>query len=140
MDKCQQFIDKVSKLRFLKLKERQINKFNRLLLKKEGNIAWFINRANPHAGSASGGPPQAGSSWAEISGPQEASASPPWTGSSWAEITDAQAVSTISQGDSTAPHGQVVPRQRMLTPRQSAPPLKQPALTPREIVLSPTGR
>ena len=32
MDKCQQFIDKVSELRFLKIKERQVNKFNRLLL------------------------------------------------------------------------------------------------------------
>ena len=41
MDKCQQFIGKVSELRFLKIKERQVNKFNRLLLKKEGNMTWF---------------------------------------------------------------------------------------------------
>ena len=41
MDKCQQFIDKVSELRFLKIKERQVNKFNRLLLTKQGNITWF---------------------------------------------------------------------------------------------------
>ena len=41
MDKCQQFINKVSELRFHKIQERQINKFNRLLLKKQGNIAWF---------------------------------------------------------------------------------------------------
>ena len=34
MDKCQQFIDKVSELRFLKIKERQVNKFSRLLHKK----------------------------------------------------------------------------------------------------------
>ena len=32
MDECQQFIDKVSELRFLKIKQRQVNKFNRLLL------------------------------------------------------------------------------------------------------------
>ena len=38
MDKCQQFIDKVSEIRFLKIKERQVNKFNRLLLRKQGNI------------------------------------------------------------------------------------------------------
>ena len=35
MDKCQQFIDKVSELRFLKIKERQVNKFNRLMLKNK---------------------------------------------------------------------------------------------------------
>ena len=55
MDKCQHFIDKVSELRLLKIKERQINKFSRLLLKKEGNITWFTNRPNPQAGSASEG-------------------------------------------------------------------------------------
>ena len=41
MDKCQQFVDRVSEFRFLKIKERQVNKFNRLLLKNEGNITWF---------------------------------------------------------------------------------------------------
>ena len=35
MNKCQQLVDKVSELIFLKVRERQINKFNRLLLKKE---------------------------------------------------------------------------------------------------------
>ena len=34
MDKCQQFLDKVGELRFLKIKERRVNKFNRLLLKR----------------------------------------------------------------------------------------------------------
>ena len=38
MDKFQQFIGKVSELRFFKIKERQVNKFNRLMLKKQGNI------------------------------------------------------------------------------------------------------
>ena len=41
MDKCQQFIDNVGELRFLKIKERQVNKFNRLLLKEQRNITWF---------------------------------------------------------------------------------------------------
>ena len=55
MDKCQQFIDKVSQLRFLEIKERQVNKFNRLLLIKQGNINWFsvVPLVNPWAGSAS---------------------------------------------------------------------------------------
>ena len=38
MLECQEFIDKVSEFRYLKVKQRQINKFNRLLI-KEGNIA-----------------------------------------------------------------------------------------------------
>ena len=35
MNKSQQLIDKVSELRFLKVRQRQINKFNRLLLKRK---------------------------------------------------------------------------------------------------------
>ena len=52
MDKCQQFIYKVSELRFLQIKERQVNKFNRLLLKKQRNITWFstVPLVNPQAG------------------------------------------------------------------------------------------
>ena len=91
MDKCQQFIDKVSELRFLKIKERQVNKFNRLLLKKQGNITWFSTDSslvNPQAEStspqaASTSVPQACCSWAE-SAPQAASTSSPQTNSSQA--------------------------------------------------------
>ena len=54
METCQHFIDKVGELRFLKIKERQVNKFNRLLLKKQGNITCFS--AVP--------PKQAGNPWA----------------------------------------------------------------------------
>ena len=36
--KCQGFIDKVGEIRFTKVKQRQLNKFNNLLNKKEGNI------------------------------------------------------------------------------------------------------
>ena len=69
MDKCQQFIDKVSELRFPKIKEGQVNKFNRLMLKKQGNITLFstVPLVNPQAGSIS---------------PQVASTSVPQTGSS----------------------------------------------------------
>ena len=35
---CQGFIDKVGEIRFTKVKQRQLNKFNNLLNKKEGNI------------------------------------------------------------------------------------------------------
>ena len=82
MDKCQQFIDKVSELSFLKIKERKVNKFNRLLLKRQGNITWFITvpLINLQAGSAS---------------PQVASTSVPQAGSSKEDST-AQAASTSS--------------------------------------------
>ena len=51
MDTYQQFIDKVSELRFPKIKARQVNKFNRLMLKKQGNITWFS--ASPQVASTS---------------------------------------------------------------------------------------
>ena len=40
MQQCQELIDKVRELRYLKVGERQINKFNRLL-QKERNTTWF---------------------------------------------------------------------------------------------------
>ena len=38
LEQCQDFINKVSELRFNKVKQRQINKLNHLVFKKEGNI------------------------------------------------------------------------------------------------------
>ena len=45
LGECQDFINKVSKLRFIKVKQRQINKFNHLVTKKEGNITITIANA-----------------------------------------------------------------------------------------------
>ena len=44
LEECQGFINKVSELRFNKVKQRQINKLNHLVAKKEGNITNPINR------------------------------------------------------------------------------------------------
>ena len=44
LEQCQGFIIKVSELRFNKVKQRQINKLNHLVAKKEGNITNPINR------------------------------------------------------------------------------------------------
>ena len=44
LEQCQDFINKVSELRFNKVKQRQINKLNHLVTKKEGNIT--INSNN----------------------------------------------------------------------------------------------
>ena len=51
---CQGFIDKVSEIRFTKVRQRQLNKYNMLLNKKEGNItrANAINLTNNLASQA----------------------------------------------------------------------------------------
>ena len=46
---CQGFIDKVSEIRFNKVKQRQLNKFQNLVNKKEGNITRVPN--SPQAGN-----------------------------------------------------------------------------------------
>ena len=43
LEQCQDFINKVSELRFNKVKQRQINKLNYLVSKKEGNITITSN-------------------------------------------------------------------------------------------------
>ena len=43
LEQCQGFINKVSALRFNKVKQRQINKLNHLVSKKEGNITLVSN-------------------------------------------------------------------------------------------------
>ena len=45
---CQDFVDKVSEIRFNKVKERQLNKFNLLTIRKEGNITRSITNLNYH--------------------------------------------------------------------------------------------
>ena len=45
--KCQEFIERVKELRFTKVRERQVRKFNNLLSRMEGNITW---KSSPHTG------------------------------------------------------------------------------------------
>ena len=48
LEECQDFINKVSKFRFNKVRQRQINKLNKLVSKKEGNITNAVNNiTNP---------------------------------------------------------------------------------------------
>ena len=51
---CQGFVDKVSEIRFTKVRQRQLNKYNMLLNKKEGNITRVnaINLTNNLASQA----------------------------------------------------------------------------------------
>ena len=62
--KCQGFIEKVDEIRFIKVKNRQVNKFNNLV-KKEGNItrgsSQTIIFSSPQAGR------QAGMAFQEVS-------------------------------------------------------------------------
>ena len=43
---CQGFIDKVGETRFIKVKNRQIKKFQNLVNTKEGDITWSYNNNN----------------------------------------------------------------------------------------------
>ena len=45
---CQDFVDKVSEIRFNKVKQRQLNKFNLLTIRKEGNITRSNTNLNNH--------------------------------------------------------------------------------------------
>ena len=51
LEQCQDFINKVSELRFNKVKQRQINKLNHLVSKKEGNITSNNITLNRHVQS-----------------------------------------------------------------------------------------
>ena len=51
---CQGFIDKVGEIRFTEVKQRQLNKFNNLLNKKEGNITNSPPNLGSQAGSQAG--------------------------------------------------------------------------------------
>ena len=53
---CQGFIDKVGKIRFTKVKQRQFNKFNILLNKKEGNITRANSPNSTNLASQAGSP------------------------------------------------------------------------------------
>ena len=98
---CQGFIEKVAEIRFHKVKQRQVNKFNNLL-RKEGNITGVSTLSCSHAGS------QAGDSAAS----QEASTIPPnrlvafqagrQAGAHLhGDSTASQAVSTVTRGGSS---------------------------------------
>ena len=43
--KCHVFVEKVGEFRFNKVKNRQVNKFNNLVHKKEGNITWETSQS-----------------------------------------------------------------------------------------------
>ena len=51
---CQGFVDKVGEIRFTKVKQRQLNKFNNLLNKKEGNITRANSPNSPNLASQVG--------------------------------------------------------------------------------------
>ena len=51
---CQDFVDKVGEIRFNKVKQRQLNKFNLLINRKEGNITRSKNSNSNNLNSQSG--------------------------------------------------------------------------------------
>ena len=68
---CQDFIDKVGEIRFNKVKQRQLNKFNLLTIRKEGNITRSNTNLNNHNLNS-----QTNSQVSQISQAREGSAPP----------------------------------------------------------------
>ena len=91
----------VSELGFGKTEERQVNKFNRLLLKKQGDITWFSTVPPTQAGN-------------------------PWVGNPLSEI----ALSLPGQSVLIPRQPVPLPGQSALTPRQSLLMPRQPASLP----------
>ena len=56
----QNFVDKLSEIRFNKVKQRQLNKFQNLVNKKEGNVTRVSNNNSPQAGNNLAASRQAG--------------------------------------------------------------------------------
>ena len=63
---CHGFIDKVGEIRFSKVKQRQLNKFNNLLNKREGNITGVSTQLNSYQAGTHLPPREGGNivSWA----------------------------------------------------------------------------
>ena len=73
---CQGFVDKVGEIRFNKVKQRQLNKFQNLVNKKEGNIIRVSNNNSPQAGNNLAASRQAGTHLPSREGSNTPPASP----------------------------------------------------------------
>ena len=106
---CQGFVDKLGEIRFTKVKQRQLNKHNMLLNKKEGNITRATNiNSNNLASQASSQasaslPPREGSNvyqaGSQVGSSQATALLPPGEGSS---ISQATALLPIGEGSSSS--------------------------------------
>ena len=112
MKKCQEFIDKVSELRFIKMKERKVNKFNKLI-KKQGKITWSSAVppvGNPWVNNFSGEDTDAKALSASPPASPVRSQAPP------AESADAQAANSSPPGSAQEARQALIPRQSVLLP------------------------
>ena len=80
LEQCQDFINKVSELRFNKVKQRQINKLNHLVTKKEGNITSNSNNITLNRLVQSPPNPRNPTPATALLPPREGDNSPPATG------------------------------------------------------------
>ena len=139
MKKCREFIDKVHELTFIKIKERQVNKFSKLI-KKQGNITWFSvvsSVCNPWANNSSGEHADAQKTGTGTN-TQGVSASPPGSAQVPQAGADIQAISAPSPASpvrSQAPQAENTDAQAVST---SPPASSRQALMPRHPVLSPS--
>ena len=123
LKECQDFVDKVGEIRFNKVKQRQLNKFNLLTIRKEGNIT-SSNNTNTNNLTL-----QANSQVNQISSQARGESAPPWA-------------TTLPLGKVTALPRQVLPPEMLASLqqlyRQTVRPGKE-ALLPR-MVLSLPGK
>ena len=137
---CQDFVDKVGEIRFNKVKQRQLNKFNLLTIRKEGNITRSNTNLNNHnlnsqtnsqvnqisqarEGSApsQASPPSGEDNRSSQAGPPhgEASTSPP----------PSQANSQAREGGAPPQAGAIPPGKTAVFPRLLPPPSLRPVLS-----------
>ena len=106
LGECQDFINKVSEIRFIKLRQRQINKFNHLVTKKEGNItiANAINNTQSITNAVNRqAPPHNPTPAIAHLPPGEGSNSPPATGHLCPEGTGPPQANSQASGGHPAP-------------------------------------
>ena len=119
---CQGFVDKVGEIRFTKVKQRQLNKYNILLNKKEGNIT----RANATTPNNSNNSTNS-NNLASQAGRQVSTSLPPGEGSNLSQA-GRQALSFPLGKEATYPW-QVFPRQLLTFPLGKEAVLPRPLLT-----------
>ena len=115
---CQGFVDKVGEIRFTKVKQRQLNKYNSLLNKKEGNIT----RANATT-------PTNSNNLAFQAGRQASASLPPREGSNLSQIG--------RQAGALLPLGKEATYPRQVVRQVLSFPLGKEAFLPRQLLTFP---
>ena len=131
LKECQDFIAKVGENRFNKVKQRQLNKFNLLTIRKEGNITRSNNTNTKNLTS------QAGNQF----NPTNSQANPPTReGSTPSQVNTPSQASTPSPGEaSTSPATATTPGEGNIPSQASTPPPRDASASPATTVTTREG-